>query len=530
MKSHSQTDDAQGSLEHLANSSRPIVWSIAGSDSGGGAGIQADNLTIYDLGCHPCNVVTGITAQNSVEVTQVVATDLELLSSQLDALRVDLPPGAIKIGLLVSHQQIQFIAEWLQVQLPALEAELGRDIPVIWDPVMVASSGDALTDSQDNASMTAYLQLAAQSTLLTPNSRELDALLNIAKQSSSVHLQSRVKLLSGIVGTNVLVTGGDVNSELAQDWLAVHHLAHTSEDYQQQVIGLSSNKQQGVNNHGTGCTMSSAIASCLALGYPMLDAICIAKAYINQGLASSYQLGQGQGPLSREGWPKDLASFPHVILENSETTSSELSFAKVTTPLKVYPVTESLNVLEQVLAAGARTVQLRVKKPNQHLEKKIEAAIALGKSYQAQVFINDHWQLAVKHGAFGVHLGQEDAMVADLEQISKAGLALGLSSHGYFEMLVALAFNPSYLAMGHIFPTPTKNMPSLPQGLHKLKHFVATMQGKVPLVAIGGIDATNMPHVAATGVDDIALVRAVEQADDPGQSWQHLQQQWSSLQ
>ncbi len=525
-----QTSTSTDASTAVSSQLRPIVWSIAGSDSGGGAGLQADNLTIYDLGCHPCNVVTGVTAQNSVQVTQVAATELELLSSQLEALRVDLPPAAIKIGLLVSHQQVQFIADWLQAELPALEAELGRQIPIIWDPVMVASSGDALTDNQDAAHITAYLNLAAQSTLITPNTRELASLLDIANQNKSEHLQAKVKRLSSIVGTNVLATGGDVASDLAQDWLAVNHLAHTSEDYQQQVIGFSSHKQQGVNNHGTGCTMSSAIASCLALGYPMLDAICIAKAYINQGLISSYQLGQGQGPLSRAGWPIDLDLFPNILLENVKAKPCNLSFAELKTPLQVYPVTQSLDVLEQVLAAGARTVQLRVKHSNQHLEGKIKAAIELGKSYRAQVFINDHWQLAIKHGAFGVHLGQEDALIADLEQISKAGLALGLSSHGYFEMLVALAFNPSYLAMGHIFPTPTKIMPSLPQGLHKLKHFVATMQGKLPLVAIGGIDATNMQQVAATGVDDIAVVRAVEQADDPGQSRQNLQQQWGSLQ
>ena len=128
---------------------------------------------------------------------------------------------------------------------------------------------------------------------------------------------------------------------------------------------------------------------------------------------------------------------------------------------------------------------------------------------------NDYWRLAIKHGAYGVHLGQEDIEVADLEAIRAAGLKLGLSTHGYYEMLRARELKPSYLALGHIFPTKTKDMPSRPQGLERLHRYVALMEAEFPLVAIGGISRDRVPLVAQTGVGSIALVTAITEAADP---------------
>ena len=99
------------------------------------------------------------------------------------------------------------------------------------------------------------------------------------------------------------------------------------------------------------------------------------------------------------------------------------------------------------------------------MEQQIIRAIELGRQYQAQVFINDYWQLAIKHGAYGVHLGQEDIEESNLAQITRAGIRLGLSTHGYYELLRIVQIHPSYIALGHIFPTTTKQMPSKPQGL-----------------------------------------------------------------
>ena len=113
---------------------------------------------------------------------------------------------------------------------------------------------------------------------------------------------------------------------------------------------------------------------------------------------------------------------------------------------------------------GVTTIQLRIKNPDQDdLEQQIKKAIDLGRQHNAQVFINDYWQLAIKHGAFGVHLGQEDIEQSNLSQLNQAGICLGLSTHGYYELLRIVQISPSYIALGHIFPTTTKQMPSQPQ-------------------------------------------------------------------
>jgi hydroxymethylpyrimidine kinase/phosphomethylpyrimidine kinase/thiamine-phosphate diphosphorylase len=514
--------------------SRPIVWSIAASDSSGGAGIQADNLTIYDLGGHPCNVITAITAQNSTTVTGVEATSSTLLSEQLNCLLADIPPKAIKIGVIATSEQVIKISNWLANELTSYEQKYDLSIPVIWDPVMLASVGQSLTDHSNAPTAQDYLRLAEEVTLLTPNLKELEALASpIGSLPNDNDIKLKLNAFAHYIKTNVLLTGGDIANSQSQDWLAAQTIEHTSEQHQEQLIGFCNDKIQTHHNHGTGCTFSSAIATTMALGYPLLDAIVIAKAYVAQGLTCGYATGQGPGTLARLGWPVELQHFPAIKLPNHPVLDShaDLPFAPVSTPLKVYPVTESLSVLEQALKGGALTVQLRIKRTSdkEQLEKDIKQAIRLGEKYKAQVFINDHWQLAIKYKAFGVHLGQEDMLLADLVQISQSGLALGLSSHGYFEMLIAYKLSPGYLAVGHIFPTTTKSMPSQPQGLHKLTRFCQLLKGKIPLVAIGGINQGNLEQVQATKVDDIAVVRAIEHAEDPASSWQKLQTQWLAL-
>ena len=180
----------------------------------------------------------------------------------------------------------------------------------------------------------------------------------------------------------------------------------------------------------------------------------------------------------------------------------------------LYPVVDDVSWIKTVLSLGVKTVQLRIKNPEQaDIEEQIIKAIELGRQYEAQVFINDYWQLAIKHKAFGIHLGQEDIEVADLQAISDAGICLGLSTHDDSELLKVKALNPSYLALGHIFPTPTKDMPSQPQGLINLAKN-QQLAGDTPTVAIGGIDLTVAEQVWQTGVDSIAVVRAITQASN----------------
>lgn len=189
-------------------------------------------------------------------------------------------------------------------------------------------------------------------------------------------------------------------------------------------------------------------------------------------------------------------------------------FPPVPFRLGLYPVVDSVVWIERLLGAGVRTLQLRIKdKRDDEVEADVIAAIALGRRYQARLFINDYWRLAIKHDAYGVHLGQEDLQDTDLQAIRAAGLRLGVSTHDDMEIDVALAAKPSYIALGHVFPTQTKQMPSAPQGLTQLARHIARL-ADYPTVAIGGISLERAPDVLATGVGSIAVVSAITAADD----------------
>ncbi|VFP87307.1 thiamine phosphate synthase [Candidatus Erwinia haradaeae] len=198
------------------------------------------------------------------------------------------------------------------------------------------------------------------------------------------------------------------------------------------------------------------------------------------------------------------------------------NFLSVPHRLGLYPVVDSLLWLKRMLESGVTTVQLRLKdKPKEQLSSDIKSAIFLGKQYKARVFINDYWQLAIRYGAYGVHLGQEDMDTANASTICRSGLRIGLSTHNETELLRALNWSPSYIALGHIFSTTTKKMSSHPQGLLKLKNMVSNLT-HIPTVAIGGITLDRVDEVLACGVGSIAVVSAITCATDWRQATANL--------
>lgn len=204
-----------------------------------------------------------------------------------------------------------------------------------------------------------------------------------------------------------------------------------------------------------------------------------------------------------------------------------MQFPKLVKPLKFYAVVPTADWVERMVKAGADTVQLRNKDlSGDDLYREIERCVAACQGSETQLFINDHWEMAVKAGAYGVHLGQEDMDTADLSAIEAAGLRLGLSTHSVSELDRALSVNPSYVASGAIFPTTTKQMPTAPQGLNNLRQYVQ-QAGDTPVVAIGGIDLNNAREVLATGVASLAVVRAVTEAADPEAAVKAFQALWN---
>lgn len=195
-------------------------------------------------------------------------------------------------------------------------------------------------------------------------------------------------------------------------------------------------------------------------------------------------------------------------------TDNTTPFPATPYKLGLYPVVDSVEWIARLLDVGVTTIQLRIKDlPDELVEEDIAAAIALGKRYNARLFINDYWQLAIKHDAYGVHLGQEDLETTDLAAINRAGLRLGVSTHDDTELARAIAVKPSYIALGHIFPTQTKDMPSAPQGLAELKRHILGLSD-YPTVAIGGISIDRVADVLACGVGSVAVVSAITQAPD----------------
>lgn len=196
-------------------------------------------------------------------------------------------------------------------------------------------------------------------------------------------------------------------------------------------------------------------------------------------------------------------------------------FAPLTGPIGFYPVVPSAEWVERLLGWGVRTIQLRIKASDHtpdEVAAEVRAAVAAGSKVPgAQVFINDHWQVALAAGAYGVHLGQEDLDTADIEALRSAGIRLGLSTHTPAELARAKAVQPSYLAIGPIYPTTLKVMPYAPVGLENLAAW-AKLATPYPVVAIGGISLERMPGVLACDVDGVAVVSAVTLAANPQQA------------
>lgn len=486
-------------------STKPAVVSIAGSDSAGMAGIQADNRCYTAMGVHGANVISTVTAQNNVQVIASAPVDQTLFSQQLEAV-IALNPQAIKIGLLGSEEQVEVLAEWL----PRL------DLPVIFDPVLNASSGHSLVS--DELFTAIKKQLIPLCTVITPNLSECARLTGTETDDLKAATQQLLKL-----GAEwIVIKGGHREGIQATDYVAS----------QTHSFSLSSEKVQSTNARGTGCGFSSFIASTLALGYETRDALVIAKMAMQDSIIASETVNDQLGPVSPTGFPtKHWPTYSDLRLSTQLSTESFPSCVGDTHPetLGLYPIVDRAHWLDTLLPAGITTIQLRIKDlKGEALENEIEQAVAISRRFDCRLFINDYWQLAIEKGAYGVHLGQEDLETADFNAIRKAGLRLGLSNHSHFELVRSMALKPSYIACGPIFATTTKIMPWIPHGIDGLKYWASSID--YPLVAIAGIDHHNIEAVAATGVSGIAMITAITQSENPAAKSSELSKRISVVQ
>lgn len=255
----------------------------------------------------------------------------------------------------------------------------------------------------------------------------------------------------------------------------------------------------------------AALAACSALGFIAADALVLASAW----QAQTDRLGH----FDAARWPNAPQDF------GLQPRPQPHAFAPCPKALGLYAVVPDAAWVARMAGAGVPTVQLRCKHADAALiGAEVQAAVAAVAGSATRLFINDHWQAAIAAGAYGVHLGQEDLQQlqpAQLATLRASGLRLGVSTHGYAEMLAADRLGPSYIALGAVFPTTLKSMPTAPQGLARLADY-ARLMCAYPLVAIGGIGAEQLPAVRACGVGSVAVVRAIVQAADPRAAAQQL--------
>jgi hydroxymethylpyrimidine/phosphomethylpyrimidine kinase len=255
-----------------------IALTIAGSDSSGGAGLQADLKTFSALNVYGASVVTALTAQNTTGVTAIHTVPPAFIRAQMEAVFSDLAVNAVKIGMLGTESTISTVADVLRKW---------RRAPIVLDPVMVAGSGDALLDEGAEYAIRSHLLPLAD--IITPNLPEAARLLGASQAVDEKMMVRQGELLLGLGPKAVFIKGGHADGPEAADIF----LDGTN------VVRLATKRIQTKNTHGTGCTLASAIAASLAQGMSMLDAVRNAKSYLTNALDNANRLvvGRGHGPV-----------------------------------------------------------------------------------------------------------------------------------------------------------------------------------------------------------------------------------------
>jgi hydroxymethylpyrimidine/phosphomethylpyrimidine kinase len=258
----------------------PIVLTIAGSDSSGGAGIQADLKTISALGCYGTSVITAVTAQNTMGIIAVHPVPVDIIEKQIEAVLSDIGTDSVKIGMLHSVEVIQAVKRAL------IKNNINK---VVLDPVMVSTSGDKLIE--DNAIETLINELFPLSYIITPNLAEAAIILNNKSLAKNEMVNAAIRLLK-LTNNAVLLKGGHLEGDTIYD-IYIDKSGSTPKIFENPRINSH-------NVHGTGCTLSSAIAACLARGYALDKAVKYAQKYIYNAIyyGKDYKTGKGHGPVN----------------------------------------------------------------------------------------------------------------------------------------------------------------------------------------------------------------------------------------
>jgi hydroxymethylpyrimidine kinase / phosphomethylpyrimidine kinase / thiamine-phosphate diphosphorylase len=586
----------------------PIVYTIAGSDSGGGAGIQADLHAIQAFGCHGCSAITCLTAQNSIGVTTIHTPPISFLQEQLHVLHNDLPPISIKIGMLGTPEIAKTVGDFLRTlrqQERDCNENSGSKVWVVLDPVMISTSGYRLISNDTQQIM--IEEIFPYVDIITPNKYEAEALLGGRLFNSTADIEKGAYDILKLGVSAVLLKGGHTTTtveehdeQYAQDYFLSSAKYFTkSSDFEPRICDsvkgcwMQSQRYNTEHTHGTGCTLSSSIAAALAIGeqarrrhrenklqqqqsrvydnddrysyatsIDLISACCLAKAYVTAGIESGVQLGQGPGPVRHTTFPMTSQHYPTIVPSVSTpfVTKRRFPFMKAfqsqqplvtkniaTTKTKatlldddndddipvlgsIIPIVDTLEWIERLCATKqVSDVQLRIKNVQSMIDVKelVQTAQALCHKANVRLWINDYWDVAIDTGCYGIHVGQEDlfrcVQAGGIDKIHHAGLAFGISTHSFAELSVAIGMKPSYISLGPIYPTGSKNVNFDPQGLSTVTLWRKLIPSKIPLIAIGGISSPTLAKsVMEAGADCIAVIGAITQQHDTDRAVEEL--------
>ncbi|KAJ4751750.1 Hydroxymethylpyrimidine/phosphomethylpyrimidine kinase [Rhynchospora pubera] len=479
------------SLSTIAMAERtklPHVLTVAGSDSGGGAGIQADIKACGAMGVYCSSVITAVTAQNTVGVQGVHPVPEAFIEEQLNSVLSDMEVDVVKTGMLPSPGVIKVLCDSLK-RFPVKA--------LVVDPVMVSTSGDTLSAP---STLSGYRDdLFGMADIVTPNLKEASALLGGMQLQTVSDMSLAAKSIHKFGPKNVLVKGGDLSG--SSDAVDVFFDGETCYE-------LHGSRVQTRNTHGTGCTLASCIAAELSKGSPMLEAVKAAKAFVENALHYSKSIELGSGPQGPFDHLFRLKSPPYNVAPGLKFQPDDLFLYAVTDSGMNSKWGRSMtDAVEAVIKGGATIVQLREKQmETREFIETATACMEICRLHKIPLLINDRVDVALACNADGVHVGQSDMQARTVRALLGPGKIIGVSCKTIAQAEQAWMDGADYIGCGGVFPTSTKK-DNTTIGLEGLKE--VCLASKLPVVAIGGIGIGNANLVLGTGVKNLKGVAVV---------------------
>ncbi len=460
---------------------------IAGSDCSGGAGIQADIKTMSALKVYAMSVITSAVAENTKGVLSQQPLPASSVSDQLDAVFTDIKPDAVKVGMLPSVECMRVVADKLAFFRPS---------HVIVDPVMYAKDGTPLM--QKDATSEFIRTVLPLATMLTPNIPEAEVITGL-KIGTIDDMKEAARRIFDLGIRSVLIKGGHYEGEAVDVF------------YDGRFTLFECERIATKNTHGTGCTLSSAIAALLARGSAPVEAVRGAKEYITEAIRHSLDIGGGNGPLN------------HFFDYMGDKKKADYTLYLVTDRGREDRDEDFLSRIEQAIKGGVTTVQLREKTLGAEFFALAKKVRRLTLRYDVPLIINDRVDVALAVNADGVHVGQGDLPCAAVRRLVGDRMMIGVTAHSLTEAIKAQADGADYIGVGAMAGSSTKSDAKVISGdeLNGIKCGV-----NIPIVIIGGINASNIASFKSPQLAGAAVSSAIMRSDDPCKAARELKRLW----